>query len=187
MTLCVVLLPLSFLYFLKRVDRRLMFFGLIGFLYSYNYLLHMGFYGFALSVSFCFFALGYWWRYRHDLNLSRAAILYLLIAATYFSHLFSYAMLLLSLSLLAVTSAILPDERARSIKERWKSLACTVAALVPAYFVFLYLLIANPESKERSYRSFDAFGQWKPLRWQLRTEICLLPAAIQGWILEVRI
>ena len=152
-TLCVMILPLSFFYLLRRVDERLMFFGLLGFLYSYNYLLHMGFYGFALSVSFCFLALGYWWRYRRDLNLTRVAILYLLIAATYFSHLFSYVMLLLSLSLLAFTTAVLPDEGTRSIKERGRSLARTIAALVPAYSVFLYVLIANPESKERTYRS----------------------------------
>jgi hypothetical protein len=199
-TLCVVLLPISFLYFLKKVNERLMFFGLLGFLYSYNYLLHMGSYGFALSVSFYFLALGYWWGYRHDLNLTRAAVLYLLIAATYFSHLFSYAMLLLSLSLLALTSAVLPEEGTRTIRERGKSLAHTVAALVPAYSVFLYVLIANPESKDRSYRSFrelwSFFGSVRslvsfndgaiPLMWCLLGFIggCFLWTIIRDKIIE---
>ena len=199
-TLCVVLLPLSFLYFLKRVDKRLVFFGLFGFLYSYNYLLHMGFYGFALSVSFYFFALGYWWKYRDDLKFTRVAILYLLMAAVYFSHLFSYAMLLLSLSLLAFTSAILPDERTRSIKERGKSLALTIAALVPAYLVFLCVLIANSESKERSYRSFRELWSYfvsvrslvsfndraMPLMWCLLgfMGVCFLWTIIRDKIME---
>jgi len=153
-TLCVLLLPLSFFYFLKRVDKRLIFFGFLGFLYSFNYLLNMGFYGFALSVSFYFFALGYWWQYRNDLKLARMAILNILLTAIYFCHLFSYAMILLSISLLALTSAVLPDGEARSIKERGKPLVRTIVALLPACLVFLCLLILNPETLETRYLSF---------------------------------
>ena len=158
-TLCVVLLPVGLFYALNSVDSRLRFFGLLGFLYSYNCLLNLGFYGFALSVSFYFFALGYWWKYRDDLKLARAVILNLLIAVIYFCHLFSFAMILLSLSLLAFTSAILPADRPRRIRERGKSLAYTVATLLHAYCVMIYILFTNPESSERTYRSFEEL--WK--------------------------
>lgn len=199
-TLCVVLLPLSFFYFLKKVDKRLTFFGLLGFLYSYNYLLHMGFYGFALSVSFYFFALGYWWKYRNNLKLIHVVILYLLIAVIYFSHLFSYAFFLLSLSLLTFTSAILPTDKPRSFRERGKSFASTIATLFPAYLILLYMLIANPESKKRSYRSFkvlwDFFvsvrslvsfnDQAIPLMWCLLglIGVCFLWTIIKDKIIE---
>jgi len=153
-SLCVVLLPISFFYFLKSINKSLALFGFLGFLYSYNYLLHMGFYGFALSVSLYFFSIGYWWKYRQSLNLYRILILYLLILAIYFCHLFSYAMLLLSLSLLSFTSALLPTNKQRSIKERVKQFAYNIITLIPAYSVLLYLLVVNPEDQGRSYRSF---------------------------------
>ena len=151
---CVLLAPFAFFYFLKQVDIRLTLFALLGFLYSYNYFINLGFYGFALGFSVYFFALGYWWRYRNELNFTRAAVFNLLIIATYFSHLFSYSMLLLSISLLALTSAVLPGDRPRLIKERVKSFACTVAALLPAYSVLLYILMSNPEDKKAQIRSF---------------------------------
>ena len=48
LTLCIALLPLSLFYFLNAVNRGKVIFGLLGFIYAYNYLLHMGFYNFAL-------------------------------------------------------------------------------------------------------------------------------------------
>lgn len=159
-TLCVVLLPLGFFYFLKSVDRRLMIFGFLGFLYSFNQFINLGFYGFALSFSIYFFVMGYWWRYRDNLSISRAVILNLLIAVIYFCHLFSYTMALLSISLLAAASAVLPGDRPRSAGERVKPLAYNIAALIPAYFVFVYLLATNPESREMDFRSFKELWQF---------------------------
>lgn len=152
-TACIMLLPLSFFYFLRAVDKRLMFWGLMGFLYSYNYLFHMGFYGFALSVSFYFFALGYWWKYRYDFRAYNVAVFYLLAIATYFCHLFSYGVLLLSLPVLACTSAVLPDNPSRSWKERIRTLLITAGYSIPAYFILFDSFLSNPESKERIYRS----------------------------------
>ena len=40
------------------------FLGLVGFIYAFNYLLHMGFYNFTLSISLFFFTLGYWCRHQ---------------------------------------------------------------------------------------------------------------------------
>ena len=48
LTFAVGLVPISFFYFLDAVHKRGFLFGWLGFLFSYNYLLFMGFYNFAL-------------------------------------------------------------------------------------------------------------------------------------------
>ena len=58
LTLCIGLLPLSLFYFINGIAKRNMVFGLLGFMYAYNYLLHMGFYNFVLSMSLFFFTMG---------------------------------------------------------------------------------------------------------------------------------
>jgi hypothetical protein len=60
LSLCVLGLPLSLIYFLWIVNKEKLILGLVGFIYSYHYLLMMGFYNFSLSVPIFFGALGYW-------------------------------------------------------------------------------------------------------------------------------
>ena len=56
LSLIIGLLPISFFYFLNystnRTNREINFnlYGFFGFLFSYHYLLHMGFYSFSISV-----------------------------------------------------------------------------------------------------------------------------------------
>lgn len=52
--------PLVFLYFLRSIDPENTFYAWLGFLFSYHYLLHMGFYNFALSFALFFIVTGYW-------------------------------------------------------------------------------------------------------------------------------
>ena len=103
-SLCIALLPLSLFYFLDAVDRGKMLFGLLGFIYAYNLLLHMGFYGFALSMPIFFFTLGYWWKHKDEMAPANIAVLYVLLLVTYFSHYQSYLLLVLSLSFFAFFS-----------------------------------------------------------------------------------
>ncbi|MBM3212982.1 hypothetical protein FJZ33_12230 [Candidatus Poribacteria bacterium] len=159
-TICIVLVPLGFYYFLKQVDKNLVFFSLLGFLYSYNHFISLGFYGFALSFSIYFFALGYWWKYREQISLKHALILNLLIGIIYFSHMFSFAMILLSISLLAFTSFVLPGSDIPTTKKRAIIFIYNIAILIPSYTVLLYLLINNPESQERNYQSFKELWQF---------------------------
>lgn len=158
-TICVILVPLSFFYFYKSVDKRLWFFGFLGFLYSYNVLLHLGFYNFALSVPLYFFLLGYWWKYRENLSWKRGLIFNALLILTYFSHLFSFALALLSISFLALMSAILVWNEAKPFKERFFILFRTVLWLLPSYIIMLLNILLNPEEKTTTYRSLKE--QWE--------------------------
>ena len=116
LTIYIILVPLSFFYFYKSVDKRLWIFGFLGFLYSYNVLLHLGFYNFVLSFPLYFFILGYWWKHRENLIWKQGLILNALLALTYFSHLFSFAWVIVSISLLDFTSSILVWDNAKPKK-----------------------------------------------------------------------
>jgi hypothetical protein len=150
-TIYILLVPLSFFYFYKAVDKRLWFFGFLGFLFSYNVLFHLGFYNFALSVPLYFFILGYWWKNRESLLWREGLILNGLLVFTYFSHLFSFALALLSISLLAFFSAILVCSEYKSIKERFWMFALSILWLVPSYVILLLNILLNPEEKVKTY------------------------------------
>lgn len=159
LTIYIILVPLSFFYFYRSVDKRLCFFGFLGFLYSYNVLLHLGFYNFVLSVPLYFFILGYWWKHRENLVWKQGLILNLLLAVTYFCHLFSFALALLSISLLAFTSSILQWNEAKPIKERAIIFIRTMLYLAPSYIVLLINILINPEEKTKTYTSLK--GLWE--------------------------
>ena len=98
------LLPLSLFYLLGAVHEGKNLYGFLGFLFSDHYLLHMGFYSFSLSVPLFFFALGYFIKHKEELSVGRIAILNLLCILIYLSHILSFLLLILSLTLLSITS-----------------------------------------------------------------------------------
>jgi len=157
-TIYMVLMPLSFFYFFYSIEKRLWFLGFLGFLYSYNVLFHLGFYNFAISVPFYFFTLGYWWKHRFDPNWSRGVILNLLLIATYFSHLFSFALLLVSIPLLSLTSVILPWQN--SLKQKFWALLKSILYITPSYIILLICLLLNPEEKTSSYKPFKELWEF---------------------------
>ena len=75
LSVIISLFPLSLFYFLGAVHKGKNLYGFVGFLFSDHYLLHMGFYSFALSVPLFFFALGYFMKHKEDLSLNKIAIL----------------------------------------------------------------------------------------------------------------
>jgi hypothetical protein len=158
-TICVLLVPLSFFYFYNSVDKRLWFFGFLGFLYSYNLLLHLGFYSFSLSVPLYFFLLGYWWKHRENLGWKHGLIVNALLIFLYFSHLFSFALAILSISLLSFTSSILVWDEAKSIKNRLWMFLRSVLWLIPSYIILLLNILLNPEEKTATYTSLKEL--WK--------------------------
>ena len=98
----VILFPFAIYYFLNAVQRGRYALVILSFTFIYNYLFLMGFYNFAVSVPLFFLALGYWWKYKDEMNRKRIVLLNLLIVITYFAHLISYAFILFSIALLAL-------------------------------------------------------------------------------------
>ena len=172
LTLCIGLLPLSLFYFLNGIQKRNMVFGLLGFLFAYNYLLHMGFYNFVLSMSLFFFTLGYWWRVKDKLRLTNIIVIYILLLATYFTHYHSYALLIISLTFFAFYSSVhsllngtsgyketsnAPMRRFGDSITKLKPTLIFLVGLIPAYFILFsyYFYLTNTHGSDGNHKGFD--------------------------------
>jgi len=129
----IALFPLSLFYFLDAVHKGKNLYGFLGFLFSYNYLLHMGFYSFSISVPMFFFALGYFVKHKEKMDLKNIAALNLLCILVYFCHILSYGLLILSLTVLSITFFCRKPRRAIGF----------LAYMLPLYFVMANYLLSN--------------------------------------------
>ena len=179
LSLCIALLPLSLFYFLDAVDKGKILFGLLGFIYAYNYPLHMGFYNFALSIPIFFFTLGYWWKHKDEMSSSNIAVLYILLLGTYFCHFQSYMQLVLSLSFFAFFSysysalveiwgskkEIQNDEsqqfhNLRIFLRKMKPLLLFLGFMSPAYFITLSYYLSKTTGYARNYWTLKALREY---------------------------
>ena len=172
LTLCIGLLPLSLFYFLNGIAKRNIVFGLLGFMYAYNYLLHMGFYNFVLSMSLFFFTMGYWWRVKDKLRLPNIVVIYILLLVTYLTHYHSYALLVMSLTFFALFSSgyeILQGvwghketsqplmHRLRADVVKLKPALTFIGSLIPAYFILFsyYFYLINTHGGDSNHKGFE--------------------------------
>ena len=172
LTLCISLLPLSLFYFLNRVEKKNIVFGLLGFVFAYNYLLHMGFYNFVLSMSLFFFTMGYWWRVKDKLRLTNIIVIYILSLVTYLTHYHSYALLIMSLTFFPLflsaydvlhrvwsnkeTSQPLMD-RLKEALGIHKPTLTFIGSLIPAYFILFsyYFYLSNNHGGNSNHKGFE--------------------------------
>ena len=172
LTLCIGLLPLSLFYFLNGIAKRNVVFGLLGFLFAYNYLLHMGFYNFVLSMSLFFFTMGYWWRVKDELQLSNIVVIYILLLATYLTHYHSYALLVMSLTFFALFSSGYDAlrgvwgyketsepfmSRLKDGVTKLKPTLTFLGTLVPAYFILFsyYFYLSNAYGRDSNHKGVE--------------------------------
>ena len=171
LTLCIGLLPLSLFYFLNGIAKRNAVFGLVGFIYAYNYMLHMGFYNFVLSMSLFFFTMGYWWRVKDKLRLTNIVVIYVLLLVTYLTHYHSYALLVMCLTFFALFSSVYDalrgvwgyKETSEPFMSRLKDGVVTlkpaltfIGALIPAYFILFsyYFYLSNAHGSDGEHKGF---------------------------------
>lgn len=121
---------------------------LFGAAIGFNFLWLLGFYNFILGLIIAIFGVGLYFRWRDRFDLKRAAVIALLIAASFWCHIISFA--IFSVALFAV--AVVP----LSIVS-WRRLALTAAAFIPA-MPLLYLYRASTVAAGPivpSWRSLD--------------------------------
>ena len=160
-SLCIALLPLSLLYLLNGVQKGKVLFCLVGFIFAYNYLLHMGFYNFALSVSLFFFALGCWWRCEDKLSPKALVTVYVWLTVVYLTHFQSYALLTVSLTVFGVFLYIyeaLESPRGR-FTTQLKSILLFLGSMLPAYVILLSYYLVKQEGGGY-YRSFEGLMKY---------------------------
>ena len=162
-SMCIGLLPLSLFYFLNSVQKGKTLFGLVGFIFAYNYLLHMGFYNFVLSISLFFFTLGYWWKRRNEFTVANIGILYVLLMATYLTHYQSYATLMMALTFFSVFLSLyealrktwgykgISGENEKTLASKLKTFGAKLkptflflVTMLPAYFIMISYFLDRP-------------------------------------------
>lgn len=134
LTIYVIIFPLSIFYFLDSINHSQKLIGLMSFLFIYNYLFLMGFYNFAISVPLVFLTLGYWWKGKEHITIKRVLILNLLLVVIFFSHLISYVLIMVSISLLSLAY----------FRQRVKKILITFGCILPSSILLLnYLPSSN--------------------------------------------
>ena len=145
LSVIIALFPLSLFYFLDAVNKGKNLYGFLGFLFSYHYLLLMGFYSFSISVPMFFFALGYFAKHKEDMGLKNMAILNLLCLLVYFCHILSYGLLILSLTLLSIISFYRKPRRTMGL----------LVYMLPLYFILANYLLSNGIGQSESHFSMS--------------------------------
>ena len=177
-SICIGLLPLSLFYFLNSVQKGNAIFGLVGFIYAYNYLLHMGFYNFVLSMSLFFFTFGYWWTHKDKLTLKNIGVMYVLLIATYLTHYQSYATLMLAMTFFSVFLSLyealrvtwgyreISGDYEKSLASSLKSFAGTLkptfpflVSMLPAYFIMISYFLDRPR-RVGGHKDFEWLSEY---------------------------
>jgi hypothetical protein len=111
--------------------------ALLIFPFTFNALLHLGFYNFSIGVVLYLFTLGYWLRHRNDDNRRWPFVLSLLMLVMFLAHLFPLLALWLSIAILSLNGWG---------KAHVRMLLKTFAACVPAAILMLtsWHDVANP-------------------------------------------
>ena len=172
LTIAIGMVPIAFLYFLGAVhkDQNGKFvYGWLGFPFALNYLLYMGFYNFQLSISFFFFSFGFWWKHKDDIQVKHLIGLYVLLLLTYLSHIASYGLVMLGISIaggcLSGALAIAEAWRARgegfiAVCQKFvvslKPLFRFILYMVPMYFVLIeYYLQSIKRHPQGNHRGME--------------------------------
>jgi hypothetical protein len=143
-SLCVIALPLSILWFLRRVNPGNDGLALFSLFLSYDLFLLQGFLNFKLSLAACFFVLGLWFWYYERVSAWRWLLLLICVTITYFIHLIGFALTGFVLFFYLIFS-----------RARWKSFIQLGLLFLPGAVLFL---ISRPGLSARNEMEFRPFS-----------------------------
>lgn len=126
--------------------------------FTYSLLFFMGFYNLSLSLIFLFLTIAHWLKHQDSLTTRSTLILFVLITTTFFSHVFVYAILLLTLFLFSLQSFLNKNENAFSyfIKKNLMLLAASSLSLI---FFFMFIETSELPSTDQKL-PFHVLVKW---------------------------
>ncbi len=158
----VILLPISARYALGGIKTESKCMAVLFFPFVYNYLLHMGFYSFSLSLSIGLFVFGYWIRYYEDLRIKRIVVLSILTTLLYFNHVVSLGVVTLAIGTTLIGSSVIEifnqGSKGRDLIEKIKHFFChnlfrTFIAFLPSILIAAFFLLSR-ETESQSGNDF---------------------------------
>ncbi len=147
-----IFLPLSFRKLVSQFGN--VWASYLIFPFTYSLLFFMGFYNLSLSLIFLFVTIAYWVRHQDNLNTKKGLILFGLITAAFFSHVFIYAILLFTLFLFSLQSFLKQETReiGALVKKNLYLLAASALSLI---FFFMFLGTSQLPSTDRQLPFYE--------------------------------
>ncbi len=129
-------LPYAFRYFIIKGTQQKPAFSYLIFPLTYTFLLGLGFYNFSLALVLMFVILGFWGKNKLSLSVKNFVLLFLLIHALYFTHMFVYSVVGLVLIISIIYDFILYAKTHQFQNHVFKTLN-----LIGAFSISIYLMI----------------------------------------------
>ena len=108
----------------------------LSFVIAFNWMWFLGFYNFILGAIGFGLTLGFWWRWRENLNLPKSLAIIAMLLFVFFSHLISFVIIAGTLFLLSLTTW-------RSVHFKRTLVWTSVSILLTLPFFFNYLILSR--------------------------------------------
>lgn len=159
-------LPLAFRGLIKTISPNNVIYSYFIFPFTYSSVFLLGFYNFSLAIILFFITLNYWIIVANKkTTIKSAIILFLLISATYFSHIFMFALLLFSIGLHIVTTlfiALIENvERPKTLFLSFvkKTITIIVCSIIPL-ILFGYYVVSRGALQVKNYIPKEELIGW---------------------------
>ncbi|MEN8928782.1 MAG: hypothetical protein ABF242_01790 [Flavobacteriales bacterium] len=150
-------LSYSFRSLIKAINRENKIASYFIFPFVYSFVFILGFYNFSIALVFLLITLSYWISLKEKpFDKTAIAKLFLLLSLTFFSHIFVFAVLLMSLGILFLVTEIkvyftTENQKKTILKTSFKKFgALLVSALIP-FLLFVHYFYSRPPANKLEY------------------------------------
>jgi len=105
-----IMLPLSFRWFIKMINPDNFLFSYFIFPFCYSFTFFLGFYNFSLALIILFLILAFWINIQRNLTIPKILLLFVLFTALYFSHLFVFLISIMAIGVILIKDLIIERE-----------------------------------------------------------------------------
>ena len=159
-------LPFSFRALIKTISFPNNLFSYLIFPFTYSFLFFLGFYNFSIALIFILITINFWIKNERNIgSLKNIFILFLLIALTYFSHIFVFAILMLFISLHLIAKVIIqilqePDQIKNVLFGSVRKVGILLLSSALPFGLFFYYFYSRPLSGEYTYLEQSELIEW---------------------------
>ncbi len=158
--------PLAFRALIKTISPENIIYSYLIFPFTYSSVFLLGFYNFSLAIIFFLLTLTYWIKQSNKpFTIKSYIFLFLLMIATYFSHIFMFALLLFSLGLHVLTTSFFEKiENNISFKSFFsviikKGTTILICSFIPLV-LFVFYVISRPVLEVKNYIATEELIAW---------------------------
>jgi hypothetical protein len=155
-------LAYSFRYLIKNISPNNLFYSYFIFPFCYSFLFILGFYNFCLALVLLFITITYWVKNEDSVySLKHFLFLSLLISLIYFSHIFVFAIFLITVSSLIFTRFLENRKKDKfELKNSLKKFLVLFAASLICLVLFILYFNNRPSLDNLNYLPIKTLFKW---------------------------